>query len=203
MIKKAIFGGTFDPIHNGHIHIAYEAVYRLGLDKIVFMPTGNPPHKAKKSITDAFLRYEMVKVAIRSESKFIVSNYEVNKPTLSYTYSTLEHFNNLESETEWYFLTGADCLMNIEKWSRVDSIFKLCKFIVFNRPGFPAFTTESIKKQKKEIEDKYSTNIIYLDAPLFDISSTVIRNSVKEGKNINYFLPESVCNIIKQLNLYK
>ncbi|WP_373844573.1 nicotinate-nucleotide adenylyltransferase [Clostridium sp.] len=203
MIKKAIFGGTFDPIHNGHIHIAYEAVYRLGLDKIVFMPTGNPPHKAKKSITDAFLRYEMVKVAIRSESKFTVSNYEVNKPTLSYTYSTLEHFNNLESETEWYFLTGADCLMNIEKWSRVDSIFKLCKFIVFNRPGFPAFTTESIKKQKKEIEDKYSTNIIYLDAPLFDISSTVIRNSVKEGKNINYFLPESVCNIIKQLNLYK
>ncbi|WP_368488528.1 nicotinate-nucleotide adenylyltransferase [Clostridium sp. BJN0013] len=203
MVKKAIFGGTFDPIHNGHIHIAYEAIYRLGLDEIVFMPTGNPPHKAKKSITDAFLRYEMVKVAIRSESKFTVSNYEVNKPTLSYTYSTLEHFNKLESKTEWHFLTGADCLMDIEKWSRVDSIFRLCKFIVFNRPGFPAFTSESIEAQKKKIEEKYSTNIIYLDAPLFDISSTVIRNSVKEGKNVNYFLPESVCNIINQLNLYK
>ncbi|MFL0195785.1 nicotinate-nucleotide adenylyltransferase [Clostridium sp. WILCCON 0269] len=203
MIKKAIFGGTFDPIHNGHIHIAYEAIYRLGLDKIVFMPTGNPPHKLKKNITDAFLRYEMVKVAIRTESKFTVSNYEVNKPTLSYTYSTLEHFNKLEVKTEWYFLTGADCLMDIEKWNKVDSIFKLCKFIVFNRPGFPTFTSENIEAQKKKIEDKYSTNIIYLDAPLFDISSTVIRNSVREGKNVNYFLPESVCNIINQLNLYK
>lgn len=203
MVKKAIFGGTFDPIHNGHIHIAYEAIYRLGLDKVVFMPTGNPPHKLKKRVTDAFLRYEMVKVAIRSESKFTVSNYEVNKPTLSYTYSTLEHFNKIESKTEWYFLTGADCLMDIEKWSKVDIIFKLCKFIVFNRPGFPVFTSEGIMAQKKRIEEKYSTDIIYLDAPLFDISSTVIRNSVREGKNINYFLPESVCNIIKQLNLYK
>lgn len=134
MVKKAIFGGTFDPIHNGHIHIAYETLYRLGVNNIVFIPTGNPPHKANKDVTSAFLRYEMVKAAVGTESKFSVSKYEINKPNLSYTYNTLKHFNKVERKTKWYFLTGVDCLMDIENWNRVEDIFKLCQFIVFNRP---------------------------------------------------------------------
>ncbi len=203
MIKKAIFGGTFDPIHIGHIHIAYEALYRLKLDRIVFMPTGNPPHKLKKDITDALLRYNMVKDAIKSESKFTVSDYEINRPNLSYTYNTLEYFNNLEKHTQWYFLTGMDCLMDIQNWNKVEDIFKLCQFIVFNRPNFPAFTMQSIKEQKKKIEDRYSTEVIYLDAPLLDISSTNIRNSIREGRRVDYLLPENVSDIIEKFGLYK
>lgn len=200
MIKKAIFGGTFDPIHNGHLHIAYEALYRLGLNQIIFMPSGTPPHKMKKNITDAFLRYEMVKMATREERNFIVSSYEIDKSNLSYTYKTLKHFSNLEKEVQWHFLTGVDCLMDIEKWKNADDIFKLCKLIVFNRPGF---NLKNIQYEKEKIENKYSTEIIFLDAPLLEISSTGIRNTVKEGKNISYLLPESVYNTIKQLNLYK
>lgn len=200
MIKKAIFGGTFDPIHNGHLYIAYEALDKLGLDKIIFMPSGNPPHKLGKVITDGFLRYEMVKMAIREEKRFDISDYEIRKSNLSYTYETLKYFNSVEPNTVWYFLTGADCLMDIDSWKNSGDIFRLCKFVVFNRPGY---SMENIQEQKIKVEKRYSTEILFLDVPLLDISSTNIRNSVIEGKNISYLLPESVYNTIKQLNLYK
>ena len=200
MIKKAIFGGTFDPIHNGHLHIAYEALYKFNLNKVIFMPSGNPPHKLGKKITDAFFRYELVKMAIRHEKRFEVSDYEINKIDLSYTYETLEHFNNLEKDTEWYFLTGADCLMDIEDWKNADKIFELCKLVVFNRPGY---NMRNIQEQKNKVEKKYINKIIFLDIPLLDVSSTNIKKAIKEEKNVSYLLPESVYNIIEELNLYK
>lgn len=200
MIKKAIFGGTFDPIHNGHIHIAYEAFYKLNLNEVIFVPSGIPPHKLGKKITDSTVRYNMVKSAINEEKKFVVSDYEINSPDLSYTYKTLKHFNDIETNVEWYFLTGMDCLMDVEKWSNPGEIFKLCKFVVFNRPGFDM---DSIKSQKKKMEDKYSANIIFLNANLLDISSTNIRENIKINRNVGYLLPESVYNIIKKYNLYK
>jgi nicotinate (nicotinamide) nucleotide adenylyltransferase len=101
-LKKAIFGGTFDPIHIGHIHIAYEALYNLNLDKIIFMPAGNPPHKNKKKITDAQIRYDLVKRAIESEEHFEISDYEINKKENSYTYETVELFSELQRNIEWY-----------------------------------------------------------------------------------------------------
>lgn len=200
MIKKAIFGGTFDPIHNGHIHIAYEALYKLSLDEVIFMPSGNPPHKLGNDITDAAVRYKMVTKAVEKECKFVVSDYEINSNNLSYTYRTLVHFNKVEKDTEWYFLTGVDCLMDVESWNDPGGIFKLCKFIVFNRPGFDM---DSVRIQKESIEKKYSTNIMFLDAPLLDISSTRIRESVKMGRNISYLIPESVYDIIREYRLYR
>ena len=200
MVSKAIFGGTFDPIHNGHMHIAYEALYRLRLDKVIFMPSGNPPHKLGKKLTDASLRYEMVKTAIKQEPCFEISDYEITKNALSYTYQTLQHFKNIEKNTVWYFLTGVDCLMDINQWKNTDEIFKLATLIVFNRPGY---NIEDIKKQKSEIENKYSNKIIFLDIPLLDISSTNIRSSVKEDKNVSYLLPENVYSMINKFGMYK
>lgn len=200
MVRKAIFGGTFDPIHNGHLHIAYEALYRLQLNKVIFIPSGNPPHKLRKGITDSSLRYEMVKAAIGSEKCFEISDYEIKKGNLSYTYETLEYFSNLEKNTEWYFITGVDCLMDINYWKNVDKIFKLCSFAVFNRPGYKV---EDIQRQKSIIEQKYSSKIIFLDIPLLDISSTNIRIKLKQGKSVSYLLPESVYNIIKRFKLYE
>ncbi|AKN32264.1 nicotinate-nucleotide adenylyltransferase [Clostridium carboxidivorans P7] len=200
MIKKAIFGGTFDPIHNGHLHIAYEALYKLNLDKIIFMPSGNPPHKLNKNITEAFLRYEMVKTAIRNEDNFDVSDYEINRDNLSYTYQTLEHFTNLEKETKWYFITGVDCLMDIENWKNTEEILNLCTFVVFNRTGY---SIESVLKKKISIEKKCNNKIVFLDIPLLEISSTNIRKHIKEGRKVSHLMPESVCYIIEQLGLYK
>lgn len=200
MMKKAIFGGTFDPIHNGHLHIAYEALYKLNLDKIIFMPSGNPPHKSNKNITEAFLRYEMVKIAIRNEDNFDVSDYEINRDNLSYTYQTLEYFTNLEKETKWYFITGVDCLMDIENWKNAEEILNLCTFVVFNRTGY---SIESVLKKKISIEKKCNNKIVFLDIPLLEISSTNIRKHIKEGRKVGHLMPESVCYIIEQLKLYK
>jgi nicotinate-nucleotide adenylyltransferase len=163
------------------------------------MPSGNPPHKLNKKITNAFLRYEMIKTATRQEKYFDVSDYEINKLDISYTYETLGYFNSLEKDTDWYFLTGADCLMDIENWKNVKEIFQLCKLIVFSRPGY---NVENIEKQKSRVEKRYLNKIIFLNMPLLDISSTSIRETIREGKCISYLLPESVYNIINELNLY-
>ncbi|MDP4143880.1 MAG: nicotinate-nucleotide adenylyltransferase [Bacillota bacterium] len=200
MRKKAIFGGTFDPIHNGHMNVAYEALYKFNLDQVIFMPTGNPPHKVDKIITDAGIRFQMVKDAIKHEGKFAVSDYEIKKNGLSYTYETLGYFNNLEPDTQWYFVTGVDCLLDIGIWRNVEEILRLSKFVVFNRPGYEM---KDILAQKKKVEDMYKTEILFLDLPLLDISSTDIRKRVSEDKNVAYLVPHEAYKNITRLKLYK
>jgi nicotinate-nucleotide adenylyltransferase len=199
MIKKGIFGGTFDPIHNGHLYIAHEALHRLALDSILFMPAGNPPLKTGRKKTDASIRYELVKMAIRREKRFSLSSYEIEEKGVSYTYKTLDHFKAIEPETEWYFITGADCLVSLNLWKNVERILEACKLVVFNRPGF---AKEDILLQKKKVEEHYKKEIIFLDLNLFDISSTAIKHMIKQGRDASYLLPESVYNTALELGIY-
>lgn len=199
MIKKGIIGGTFDPIHNGHLYIAHEALHMLSLDSILFMPAGNPPLKTERKKTDASIRYELVKMAIRNEKKFALSSYEIEQNGISYTYKTMEHLKATEPETEWYFITGADCLINLNLWKNVERILVACRLVVFNRPGF---TKENILLQKKKIEEHYKKEILFLDLNLLDISSTAIKNMIKEGRDVSYLLPESVYNTVLELGIY-
>jgi nicotinate-nucleotide adenylyltransferase len=196
----AIFGGTFDPIHIGHVHIAYEALYNLHLDKILFMPAGNPPNKINKNITDAQIRYDLVEKAVENENQFEISDYEINKKENSYTYETIELFNDMQSDTKWYFLIGADSLMDLDNWKNVDRIFSNCKIVVYNRAGFEV---EEVLNQKKHLEQKFNKEIIFLNMPIIDISSTKIRESIKEGRNVDYLLPGGVYEIIDKRHLYK
>ncbi len=200
MKRKGIFGGTFDPIHNGHLHIAYEALYKLGLDKVIFIPSGNPPHKTDKIVTDAQIRFTLVKETIKNEKKFQVSDYEIKKKNLSYTYETLNFFNSLQSETEWYFITGVDCLMEIDTWKNVHQILSQCKFVVFNRPGY---NKQDIENQKRKIEEEYDKKIIFLDIPILEISSTQIREKIKKGESVSYLIPEKVNYFLNKMELYR
>lgn len=199
-MKKAIFGGTFDPIHIGHIHIAYEALYNLHLDKILFMPAGNPPNKINKKITDAQTRYDLVEKAIQGESHFEICDYELNKKENSYTYETIEFFSEIQKNIEWYFLIGGDSLMDLDNWKNVDRLLNSCKLVVYNRAGF---TVEEVLKEKERVEKKFENKIIFLNMPIIDISSTNIRKNIKEGRNINYLLPKGVEKIIDKFHLYK
>jgi len=194
MKKKAIFGGTFDPIHLAHLHVAHKAMEDLKLDTVIFMPSANPPHKQGQKVTDPYLRYEMVKMAIRGEPGFKISDYELNSSELSYTYKTLKHFNELEPETEWYFLTGSDCLADVEKWKNPDEIFELCRFVVYNRTGYEIDSLEG---------SKYFRKAILLEMPVLDISATRLRADINSGKDVSSLIPESVYNLIDQLKLYK
>lgn len=147
--KKAVFGGTFDPIHFGHLHLAYAALEEVHMDKVIFVPTGNPPHKTEKQVTDAQIRYEMVKLAVRNEERFDISDFEVRNTGLSYTYKTLQHFKELEPDTDWYLITGLDCLMELESWKNVDKILEISNLIVFNRMGYK---NNDVLTQKQKIE---------------------------------------------------
>jgi nicotinate-nucleotide adenylyltransferase len=199
MIKKGIIGGTFDPIHNGHLYIAHEALHMLSLDSILFMPAGNPPLKTERKKTDASIRYELVKMAIRNEKRFSLSSYEIEQKGISYTYKTMEYLKAVEPETEWHFITGADCLINLSLWKNVERILEACRLVVFNRPGF---TKENILQQKKKIEEHYKKEILFLDLNLLEISSTAIKNMIKEGRDVSYLLPESVYNTVLELGIY-
>ncbi|MBE6063128.1 MAG: nicotinate-nucleotide adenylyltransferase [Clostridium butyricum] len=200
MKRYGIIGGTFDPIHYAHLYIAYEAKVQLDLDKVIFMPAGQQPLKKYKYVTPAQLRYEMVKMAIKPYDEFDISNYEIEKTGLSYTYKTLEHFKKLYIDSELFFITGADCLINIDKWKEVSKIFKLCTFVVFARGGID---TSILEEQKKKVEEKYNGKIIILKLKELEISSTDIRNRIKSGKRTDFFIPESVNELIKKNDLYK
>jgi nicotinate-nucleotide adenylyltransferase len=200
MKRYGIIGGTFDPIHYAHLYIAYEAKEQLNLDEVIFMPAGKQPLKANNIITDSKLRYNMVKVAIESYGEFSVSNYEIEKGGLSFTYETLEYFKNKSAEDmELFFITGADCLETLEKWREVEKIFSLATLVVFPRGGMS--NTEMIQK-KQAIEEKYNAKIIMLDLKELEISSTYIRERVNRNQRIDFFVPSKVTDIIYKNELY-
>ncbi len=194
MAKKAIFGGTFDPIHIAHLHVAHKAKEDLGLDAVIFMPSANPPHKQGKKVTDPYLRYEMVKMAIRGEEGFQISDYELNSSGLSYTYKTLQHFNGLEPDTEWHFIAGLDSLADVHIWQNPDEIFELCRFVVYNRTGY------GINEMK---ENKYFRKSVILEMPILDISSTRIREDIRAGRDVSSLLPAPVDSFIRELDIYR
>lgn len=201
MVRKAIFGGTFDPIHKGHINVAYDALNIFNLDKVIFVPAGNPPHKLGIDKTDSNIRYKMVNMAISKEKDFEVSDYEIKNNDISYTYKTLRYFNELEPLTEWYFITGEDCFSYLEKWKNIEEVFNRCKFVVFRRQEFK--NKSEIIHKRENILKKYTDKILFIDKPILNISSTKIRKCVRENKEIYDYVPMEVYDFIAQNNLYK
>lgn len=199
-MRKGIYGGTFDPIHNGHIALAKTALEKLNLTKVIFVPCGNPPHKEGRNVTDAALRLQLIKLAICNNSKFEVSDFEVKEKGYSYTYKTLEHFKAQEEDTEWFFLSGMDCLFDFEKWKYPERIISAAKFVSISREGY---VEDEILSRKNYLERKYGYPIEILPMDLSPISSSNIRNLVKSGKNYSDFLPKEVYNEIVKLSLYK
>lgn len=186
-MKIGILGGTFNPIHNGHLKIAENAMQEYHLDKVIFLTSGNPPHKRNDKILDASIRHVMVKKAIEGRGGFFADDYEVKKEDYSYTLYTLMHYRELYPDDEIYFIIGGDSLVNFHLWHKPDEILKLCKILAYNRSGDEA---------DFDFADK-------IHGDLLDVSSTKVRELVKNGGDISDFVPSEVAEFIKKYRLYQ
>lgn len=200
MIKKkiGIMGGTFDPIHFGHLMIANEVLSKYNMDKIIFIPSGNPPHK-KRTLASSWDRYLMTNIATLSNDKFVVSDIEIKSSEKSYTINTVKKLLGFYNDTEFYFITGTDALIDLPNWYQTENLFKLCRFIGVSRPGYSML---EIEKKLNEIKNQYNGQIELLQVPMLQISSTVIRERIKCGRSVKYLLPEMVEQYIIKNSLY-
>jgi len=196
--KIAIFGGSFNPIHNGHIEVALRAMEECRLSKVIFLPNAVPPHKDEKELVLPEHRYNMVKLAISSYNRFDVSDYEMAKTTPSYTIDTMRYMRS-EYNADLYFIIGADSLYTLNTWKMYSDLIKECKFIVADRNCNEG--SDIYKAADKIVSSGGSVNI--LSMPKFDVTSTFIRKAISSGKDVSEYVPWCVINYIKINNLYK
>jgi len=200
-LRIGISGGTFDPIHHGHLIAAQEIREKLELDKVIFIPVGDPPHKTDIEVTASTHRLNMVSKAIEGNSYFEVSSIEVDRPGYTYTIDTLTELKDKYPEnSKFYFIIGGDTVPQLVTWKEYRKVFTLCQFVAVMRPGFDS---GKIHCEARRLEHCFSAKIDFIDAPMIEISSTDIRKRVRESRSIKYLVPESVEEYIYANGLYR
>lgn len=204
-LKIGILGGTFDPIHNGHLMIAEAALKEYALSKVIFIPTGIS--YMKKNVTDSYFRYEMTSLAIKNHPEFTISDVEIERKGNTYTCDTIDYFKKKHPDAELYFIIGTDSLFSLEKWRNVEYIFKNCTILCATRTDENTEEQMEQKEQKKakELYNKFDANINFIHCPTMDISSTEIRSFRKKHPNSSLDsldLPDCVADYIMRHDLY-
>lgn len=200
-MKIGIMGGTFDPIHIGHLLLGEFAYEDFGLDEIWFLPNGNPPHKQETKGENALEhRVEMIRQAIQGVSHFKLCLHEAKETAHSYTYKTMRELNSIYPENEFYFILGADSLFTIEQWRYFKEIFPTCTILAAMRDDKDA---AEMNGQILCLERKYDARISLLQAPLLEISSTKIRERASRGQSVRYMVPDVVAEYMKKHRLYQ
>jgi len=194
--KLAIMGGTFNPIHIGHLVCAEEAVDQFGLDEVLFMPTGISPHKDSGDAS-AEARYQMAVAATADNPRFQVSRYEIDQEEICYTVDTLTHFSHERPEAELFFITGADAVVEILEWKDPRELFRIATLIAATRPGY---ALESTPAEIHAFLD--NSRIRIMETPGIGVSSSLIRERVAQKRSIRYLVPEGVQSFIEKERLY-
>jgi nicotinate-nucleotide adenylyltransferase len=188
-LKIGILGGTFNPIHIGHLILAEEVREKLKLEKVIFVPTYIPPHKQNSDVAAAAERLRMVKAAIKGNEKFVASDIEIKRRGPSYTVDTVKAFNKKFPGNELYFITGSDLLKYLDEWKDFRELLRLVKFVVATRPGYPL---ENIPSYVQRVSIR-----------AVDVSAFEIRQCIKELKSFRYLVPEGVFEYINKKKLYR
>lgn len=198
MIKVGIMGGTFDPIHIGHLILAMEAINYKNLDEVWFIPTGNPNFKQDKNVTNKQKRFEMVKIATQDNKKFNVCDYEINKNGVTYSWETMKYLRE-NYDYDFYFIMGEDSLMSVETWENAEDFLKNTKILACIR------RQEEMSKLDVKIDDLKSKGYFTEKIPtsFIDISSTKIREKVQTNQDFRYFVPNQVFEYIVRNKLYE
>ncbi len=206
MKSVALFGGTFNPIHFGHLAIAEEVRNKHNIDKVIFVPTNLPPHKDSTDLADAKKRLIMTHLATVSNPCFETSSFEIDRGGKSYSIDTVKYFYQLfKGKAELYFIIGADMLTEISAWKNIDELLKMCRFIAVSRAGYDVqkiFNRHFLTSENYVVASELLENIIIEEMPILDISATNIRRRVTEWKSIKYLVPESVEQFIHNQQLY-
>ena len=198
-MRLGLLGGTFDPIHIGHLLIGEEARVRLSLDGVMYVPAGDPYLKADRQITDGHHRMAMVEAAIRDNPHFRASSLELQRPGPTYTLDTLEKLKSIEGPaTRIYLILGADAVSDMQRWHRPDAILALARIVGVPRPGQPEVDLAVLDR----IKPGASAGATVLDSPKIEISGSRIRARLSRGESVRYWLPEPVAAYIKKHRLY-
>ncbi|MBM7691838.1 nicotinate-nucleotide adenylyltransferase [Peribacillus deserti] len=188
MKRAGILGGTFDPPHIGHLIVANEVLEALSLDEVRFMPNHTPPHKKKNEKVTSHDRLQMVRISVNSNPKLTAETIELGRDGASYTYDTIKALQEQEPDTKFYFIIGADMIEYLPKWYKVDELMEMVQFVGVQRPTY---------------KEETSFPVIMVDIPQIDLSSSLIRKRVKEGKSIKYLVHEEVQKYIEVNRLYE
>lgn len=193
-------GGTFNPIHYGHLVAAEAARDAFNLDQVIFIPAGQPPHKSALVVANPEHRYLMTFLAIVSNQHFEISRVEIDRQGLSYTSDTLAYFRGLDADVLWYFITGADAILDIVSWRDPSVILQRAELIAASRPGYSLQKIEALKEQ---LGAEGVSRIHPLEVPALAISSSQIRERLHEGLSIKYLVPEAVEHYIAKNQVYQ
>jgi nicotinate-nucleotide adenylyltransferase len=195
--KLGIMGGTFDPIHCGHLSIAKSVSALFSLEKVIFVPSPCPPHKSITEIAPVAHRFAMVQLAITDYSYFAASRIEIDRDCPTYAGDTIEEFKKIYANKELYFITGLDALLTILNRNHSKTYPGICQFIAASRPGYD---TEIIKK---EIPEEFLQYVSIVEDLSVEISSTDVRRKIRVGEPVDHLVPPAVIDYIEQWNLYK
>jgi nicotinate-nucleotide adenylyltransferase len=187
MLKVGILGGTFDPPHYGHLLIANEVLSTLQLDEIWFMPNQEPPHKKKSESIKNEDRLKMLELAVCGNAAFRVETIELHRQGPSFTVDTMKMINEQYPDHQFFFIIGADMIEYLPKWHKIDELIELVQFVGVERPMYSSQTDYPV---------------LYVDVPALDVSSSMIRDRVNNGKTVRYLLPDSVIHYIEEKHLY-
>ena len=198
--KVGLMGGTFDPIHIGHLILAEAAWQQFGLDEIWFLPAGNPPHKRDRAgrATDE-QRVDMVRLAIQSNPHFHLSMIDMNPDGYSYTYRTLERLRGQHPDTDFTFIMGADSLVDFDTWREPQKIVDQCQVVVATRDQMDPAVFETLLETRRE---QFSHDFQKLDTPNLDISSKHLRDVLQHGGSVRYYIPDNVLYYIRMRGVY-
>jgi nicotinate-nucleotide adenylyltransferase len=193
--RIGIFGGTFDPVHTGHLLLAETVLGESGLDTVLFIPASVPPHKPEGAASNAYDRLAMVRLAIDGNPGFRLCDIELGRAGASFTVDTLAELQSSEEwrESEWFLLLGADMFADLPNWRNPDEIVRRAGLLVMERPGFDCRT----------LQTGYSRLASFVRAPRLDISSTQVRKRIREGLSIRYWVPAAVDSYISEKGLYR
>ena len=200
-----VYGGTFNPIHNGHLLIAEELRICMKLDKVIFIPTANPPHKKITKLIVGSHRLKMIYSAIKNNPFFLASDIELIRGGRSYSIETIKALKEIYSKgAKFFFIMGADSILEFMTWKNWEDLLKLCNFVVSPRPGYEIDLNVIKSKMRRKLRDKSLVkNIIYFETRVFDVSSTEVRKKIKKSESVKYYIPDEVIKYIKKHKLYE